>query len=187
MFDLDVIGRVNLDGCIAKDNKLISYSEPPEVYLGKDSTLCEGQEFLLNARVNNGSYLWQDGSRNDYFLVKTPGLYKVTVSNECGSTKDEILITKGVCQFYVPNAFTPNADGRNDVFRATVPPDVLLFRMEVYNRYGELVFSSDDPRKGWNGTVKGATVPTTVFVWQCTLQLPGENPQLHKGTVLLVR
>ena len=80
-----------------------------------------------------------------------------------------------------------NNDGSNDVFRAKSYSKVLSFRLEIYNRNGELVFRTTDVNKGWNGMYKGIAVPAAVFVYQCSYQLEGMPAAYKKGTLLLAR
>jgi gliding motility-associated-like protein len=68
---------------------------------------------------------------------------------------------KGV---YIPTAFTPNNDRKNDVFRALLFGDAEFFELSIFNRYGEVVYQSKDFRKGWDGKYKGMIQETGVFV-----------------------
>ena len=88
---------------------------------------------------------------------------------------------------YIPGAFTPNSDGRNDIFKALVFGKVVSFKLQVFSREGQLVFQTTDPAKGWDGLYKGMSYSTTTFVWQCSYQLEGQRPDYQKGTVILVR
>ena len=88
---------------------------------------------------------------------------------------------------YVPNAFTPNGDQLNDVFRAMAYGKVVSFRFEIYDRFGQLIFNTTDPRAGWDGSVNGKTKASGVFAWQCVCQFEGSDPVYKKGTVTLIR
>lgn len=57
----------------------------------------------------------------------------------------------------------------------------------MYNRWGELIFLTTDPYKGWDGKIKGVDISTTVFVWRCKYQLEGDKSRQEKGVVTLVR
>jgi gliding motility-associated-like protein len=61
------------------------------------------------------------------------------------------------------------------------------YRFEIYNRWGQKIFYSKDPQKGWNGLVNGAMQQTGMFVWQCEYQLQGDEKKFKKGTVMLIR
>ena len=88
---------------------------------------------------------------------------------------------------FVPSAFTPNHDGKNDVFRAMLFGDVLKFDFKIYNRWGEVVFHTNDRYKGWNGVYNGIEQDSNVFTWMCQYQLNGDTLKLAKGTVMLIR
>lgn len=88
---------------------------------------------------------------------------------------------------YIPTGFSPNHDGRNDEFRPLIFGDIEYYHFAVYNRYGHLVFQSNDPAKAWDGTFKGRNQDYNTFVWICTYQLKGQPKETKKGTVVLVR
>jgi gliding motility-associated-like protein len=88
---------------------------------------------------------------------------------------------------YVPGAFTPNNDGLNDRFHVTVKGRIKEFHISVYNRFGSLVYSSNDADRSWDGTLKGEAVPVGVFVYVIT-GLTYENRSIQqKGTLTLLR
>jgi gliding motility-associated-like protein len=89
---------------------------------------------------------------------------------------------------YVPNAFTPNADGKNDVFKPVIFGPIKLKYFSVYNRWGQRVFSSTEAEKGWNGKFNGQLPDSGVFIWILSAinELTGEHIN-EKGTVMLVR
>lgn len=89
--------------------------------------------------------------------------------------------------FYVPNAFTPNNDGRNDVFKPMIFGNVVHYSFVIYNRFGQKVFESTDLTRGWDGNFHGTNSPGDIFVWSCVYQFAGENVENKKGSVTLVR
>jgi len=133
------------------------------------------------------SYLWQDNSTADNFIVTKPGIYSVAVSsNTCGSSEAEIEIFNKNCNEYFPSAFTPNGDGKNDYFRILNASNLTNYSLTIYNRWGEIVFQTNDYSKGWDGTVKGQPQSTAVFVYLCRYKKAG-NAMLAKGTITLIR
>ena len=102
------------------------------------------------------------------------------------STEGEL----GDLTFYIPNAFTPNQDGDNDVF-VPVLPHVRDYHLQIFSRWGEIVFDSDNPTSGWDGcTPKGETAQPGMYIWQIAyLEKVGEDwaPAEHQGTVYLMR
>jgi gliding motility-associated-like protein len=176
-----------VNGCINADTIKVASRSLPKFSLGKDTTLCLGEELVLNPKITNVSYGWQNGSTAATFKVNNPGTYSLTVTNECGSASDEIIVTNGICQLYMPNAFTPNNDGVNDVFRVKNPGFIEKFRMTVYNRWGEIVFLTTDPYKGWDGIYKNAAAPMGNYVWQISLTSKNGPAETTYGNVVLIR
>jgi gliding motility-associated-like protein len=88
---------------------------------------------------------------------------------------------------YIPTAFSPNSDRRNDVFKAMVFGIPKKFVLTVYNRWGQIVFYTTEVSKGWDGNVSGVEQTTAVFVWTCRYQLEGAGESYERGTVTLVR
>jgi gliding motility-associated-like protein len=132
--------------------------------------------------------LWQDGSTGPSFTVTQTGSYGLTATNNCGSATDDVLVSKGTCRVYVPTGFTPNGDGKNDLFKALGVETVSDFSLKIYNRWGEVVFETADKTKGWDGRIRGANSPSGVFVYvlkYTDMNLP--EPQSLKGSFVLIR
>lgn len=140
-----------------------------------------------NAYTN---YLWSTGAAERKVTVQNPGTYWLTVTdaNGCSGT-DSITVFPKQCMsgVYIPTAFTPDGDGKNDFFKALVFGKALLFKLQVFDRWGQVVFQTTDPNKHWDGRNKGIDYSTTTFVWQCFYRLEGQQPEFQKGTVTLIR
>jgi gliding motility-associated-like protein len=107
----------------------------------------------------------------------------------CNLEDSTIVIGKsGISTFYVPNSFTPNADGLNESFSAQ-GVDVTYFKMTIFNRWGELLFETSDMAKGWDGKYKGEYVPggEYVYVIQYANTCSFDQVFQTKGTVAVVR
>ncbi len=178
---------VDLNGCIKKDFVDIKYLNKPRLNLGSDTSICNGQELKLDTKINNATFKWQDGSSLPFFIAKNAGLYQVTATNECGSYSDEISLKAGVCQLFMPNAFTPNHDGLNDIFRVKDLGFIRTFSMVIYNRWGEIVFKTEDPVKGWDGKYKAIMQPNGNYIWQISLTTIDGEKETAYGSVLLIR
>jgi gliding motility-associated-like protein len=139
------------------------------------------------------TYLWstspvQYGVRaeNLYF-----GYYFVEVTDGSGCVaKDTVYIEPGPCceEVFVPNAFSPNGDGNNDIFRVTSSAGIELIQFDVYDRWGNRVWSTNDFRSGWDGTYKGKTesMDTYFYVFRYKCLTDGEN-YIKKGDIMLMR
>jgi gliding motility-associated-like protein len=89
--------------------------------------------------------------------------------------------------FYMPTAFTPNNDGLNDFLKPKITGQLLSYNFSIYNRYGQLVFTTTNINNGWDGTVNGIKQPMGSFTWKCSYQFKKENAKVKKGSVLLLK
>jgi len=110
-------------------------------------------------------------------------IYAYSESTGCKATDSAWIMIKE-CKdvpvpVYFPNAFTPNSDGLNDWFRPVVTDPLIFanFRLQVFNRFGQVIFQTDDPKIGWDGTFNGSFCPVDVYAWKAVYELTG-----HKGT-----
>ncbi|HNL06203.1 MAG TPA: gliding motility-associated C-terminal domain-containing protein, partial [Chitinophagales bacterium] len=88
----------------------------------------------------------------------------------------------------LPNAFSPNNDGFNDVLRATYSYPISAFYLAIYNRWGEKVFESHDVGAAWDGTYKGQAVPVGVYAYYVLYSVAGESEAKPlKGNITVVR
>jgi gliding motility-associated-like protein len=183
------IVQVNYNGCKRSDTIQVNHTLKPRFTLGPDQYLCPGVPILLAPAVNpSWELLWQDGSTGPSFTVTQTGSYGLTATNNCGSATDDVLVSKGTCRVYVPTGFTPNGDGKNDLFKALGVETVSDFSLKIYNRWGEVVFETADKTKGWDGRIRGANSPSGVFVYvlkYTDMNLP--EPQSLKGSFVLIR
>jgi gliding motility-associated-like protein len=181
--------NVTEGGCDTSVQINVSYVTKPEIHLVKDTTICVTQEFILNAEYPFSSYLWQDGSVQSRFTVVKEGLYTVQVTDNCGSTKDSANVhyTDCACRFYIPNAFTPNGDGRNDIFLPKYQCLISSYELRIFNRLGQLIYLSKNSSGGWDGTYDGRQQPPDTYVWELryTDKITGKETQKN-GTVILI-
>ncbi|MFY0255867.1 gliding motility-associated C-terminal domain-containing protein [Chitinophaga sp. 30R24] len=114
--------------------------------------------------------------------------FQVQDAHHCSTGgSQEIIRNMRECAVFVPTAFTPNNDGKNDFFHAIVYDDVHHFQMQVYNRWGKLVFSTTDPAGMWNGEQRGQLLPAGAYIWVLTYTDSKQQARKQTGTVILVR
>ena len=176
------------DNCLgASDTINIGYLNDFTVNLGPDTVLCEGKTLKLGAEVPYCDYLWQDGSTQPIYIVRGPGMYSVEVSNKCFSHWDAVNVDYEHCEqeLYLPNAFTPNNDGKNPFFLPifSYPDEIEEYRMEIYNRWGTLVFRTEEKTFGWDG----ANAMEGVYAVVIHYKSRGEKAKTVRGSVTLVR
>ncbi|WPU95473.1 gliding motility-associated C-terminal domain-containing protein [Mucilaginibacter sabulilitoris] len=142
-------------------------------------------EGAVKVRHNNGFF-----SISETIKGLTPGANHFTILNQQDCILDEIdvNVTQDKCEPVVfPNAFTPNGDGINDLFRPNQESNPLNFKLYIYNRWGSLMFQSQSIYNGWDGTEKGNQVPFGVYYWIATYNMPDGKSARQNGTVTLIR
>ena len=178
------------NNCSASDSVIIIAVSPPSGFLKDKDSICSYDKITLKPFSNFSNYNWSTGSTQNNIVISSPGEYwlRATDANGCVGT-DTITIYSKNCIYgvYIPTGFTPNADGKNDVFKALVFGKIESFKLQVYDRSGMLIFQTTDPDTGWDGTFKGKSFSTATFAWQCSYQLENEQPAHQKGTVTLIR
>ena len=129
------------------------------------------------------SFTFPDTGRQEVTLV-------VTHESGCQDTLKQSLDVIPEVRYFLPNAFTPNFDGLNDDFLGTGIFDGLSnFQMTIWNRYGEVLFQTNDPFHGWSGTKSdsGEPLPGGVYVYLVTYNGPRGEPFELKGFATLIR
>lgn len=175
-------------GCITKDSVRINFNKKPGFTLGEDKEFCNGDVIVLGNDLPDGySYIWNDGSTAPVRTVNEPGMFKLTASNECGEFADEIIVKPGECVLAVPNAFTPDGDGKNDVFRVSKTTPLASFSMQVFNRWGQKVFESRDQLQGWNGRTSNKNCDPGNYPYLIQYRKPDGTMVVLRGVLLLVR
>ncbi len=174
--------------CTGSDTILLTFHPKPVISLGPDTTVCEETPLLLVAKnINTDSLIWSDGSVGEMLSVKYGGTYIATGINRCGTGADTIEIKQIFCDIWVPNAFTPNGDGANDLFRVLGNLGRLEgFGFGIYDRWGQRVFYTRDKYQGWDGYYKSvpAQLGTYIYMLEYTI---GNTPYLQKGNFHLLR
>lgn len=179
------------NNCTATDSlRINNIFQPPANFLKYTDSVCTYDKLILQPIKNYNTYLWSTGVNQRDIIVQTPGKYwlKVTDTNGCQGTDTITVISKQcITGVFIPTAFTPNGDGKNDFFKAIIFGNVQSFKLQVFDRSGQLIFQTTNPIERWNGYYKGATYSTNTFVWQCFYQLEGEKTGYQKGTITLIR
>ena len=166
--------------------------EPLSVSLGRDTFLCPGVNLLLDATHPSATfYQWQDNSVEPTFAVRTAGAVSVVVGNDCETVSAQLEVLEcEVCDVYVPNAFSPNDDGVNDEFLPLSDCILEAYDLKVFDRWGSIVFETDDPETGWDGDIRSKTPGLGVYVWMMTFTVIENNQPRTvslSGDVLVLR
>jgi gliding motility-associated-like protein len=166
--------RANSGYCFAFDTITIKNHPDIITLLGSEYFLCEDEQEVVKLDAGEGftTYKWTPtNDATQWVIVKNVGEYfvKVTDNNGCIGSDDTKVKRKCGVILHIPNVFTPNNDGYNDVF-APVGIDVISYQLNIFSRWGQLVFSSTDINTGWDGTIRGKQAIDDVYIYQLTYQ-----------------
>ena len=176
------------DGCAGTSDTIdVTYLYDLQIDLGRDTTICYTHPYMLDVTRPFSHYLWHDGTTAPVHWVDMSGTYSVHVYNACTEADASVTVEVEECEeaVHVPNAFTPDGDGQNDLFLPVFnhPERLESYSMQVYDRWGRLLFSTENLHQGWDG--RGC--PTGTYVWRMEYKAAGEKPQLLTGSVTVVR
>jgi gliding motility-associated-like protein len=180
-------------GCKASDSINIKVNVSPSISLPMDTVLCSGSMVKLVAPfLPNTTIKWSTGSSDTVIYVSAAGTYSCTVTNACGSATDDVTVNlmMGDCDLFIPTAFTPNGDNRNESFkifgRGAVP---ILFL--VYNRWGDKVFDSHEKNVyEWDGYYMNDVCQEGIYTFIYRYELKTGDRVRRKtisGTIMLMR
>lgn len=164
--------QADVNGCKSKDSVNVRFKPDVWVDLGGEHFLCEDENdlVLLDAGKGFHTYNWTPtGDTTQWIHVSLIDTYYVIVEDFRGCKGDDNAIVRRRCSpfLFFPTAFSPNGDALNDEFKP-IGQDIIEFRLEVYNVWGELVFQSMDPNDGWDGEFKGTKSPIGRYLWTCS-------------------
>lgn len=182
--------NVITDECNVTDTLIVNDGDF-SLDLGADKTLCVDEPLTLTSGIVAEAFLWQDASTAPTFDVKTSGTYWLRASRGHCFASDTIIVNKIVCQncLSIPNAFSPNNDNKNDYFQAVFNCSVIQFHLSIYNRYGALVFETNQPNFRWNGHYNGEPLNFGVYYYlvKARFDYPYAKEEIIKGNLTLIR
>lgn len=158
----------------------------PVINLSDSIIMCPGEQRTLVAGGDFDSVFWSNGAFVNPATIdgNQPVVSVLAFKDGCSNT-DSIRIILN-CDIYIPTAFSPNNDGYNDVFNL-IPLNISSYNLKVYNRWGELVFETDDLSKSWDGTYKGVACPVDNYIYTATGIKKDNQSFSIKGTLTLLR
>ncbi|MFN4006427.1 MAG: gliding motility-associated C-terminal domain-containing protein [Chitinophagaceae bacterium] len=180
----------NFIGCFNADSTLISIKPLPIISLGRDTTLCNGFEVTKRVSYPGASYQWNTGAVDSFYTINKQALYWVEAElNRC-TFRDSIQVNfvDCSCDFKIPNAFSPNGDGINDIFKPDLKCFPKQYRFSIFNRYGQQVFETRDSQSGWNGTQGGKNVAVATYYYIVEYYNEAlRKTEKYSGSVTLLR
>ncbi len=181
-----------------KDSIVVTVLPPIIPFAGRDTAAVVGQPLQLNA-TGGVRYKWSptyglsaDNIPNPvatYSSAMEDNLYRVNVFNEAGCVETASIVVKVFStgpSVFVPTAFTPNGDGKNDKVLPVVVGMKAVEYFNIYNRWGQLVYSTPVNGIGWDGTIGGKVQRTETFIWVVKAIDYNNKAYFRKGTVTLI-
>lgn len=179
------------NACTTKDTLSIkTIATNPSNFLKATDSICSYGELSIKSLNTFKNYLWSTGETTSSIYITSPAAYtlKVTDFNGCKGIDTTTVYLKDCLKgFYIPSAFTPNNDKLNDIFKPVIGGVLISYEFTIYNRWGQIVFTTKNIHTGWDGTVRGNQQNTGAFMWTCTWQTEGNEKKSEKGTVMLLR
>ena len=190
------------NGCTSAkaDSVMVVVSPPAKLFAGNDTSVVTNQTIQLRAEdIDNTGFIQYNWSpsrglnnpniANPLATISSDITYMVVASSAdlCVGADSIHIRAFSEADLFLPNAFSPNSDGRNDVLRP-VAVGIREFKFfAVYTRWGQQVYYSANPLAGWDGKFQGRTLNAGTFVWMCSGVDFNGNSLVRKGTVVLVR
>jgi gliding motility-associated-like protein len=182
-----------------RDTVLVTVFPKVFAFAGRDTSVVIGQPLQFNG-TGGDDYLWSPGIGLNHIDIYNPiGLYDgsfdsikykllVTDKNGCMDTDYVVVrVFKTKPEIFIPSAFTPNGDGNNDVFRPIAAGIKNIEYFRVFNRWGQLVFSTTINGQGWDGRINGKAQGSGTFVWVVKAVDYTGKEYFSKGTVTLIK
>ncbi len=188
---------VEWNGCTWTDEVSVNRAAPILIDIVEPLSFCEGGEMVVSAENPSNlfpiSYDWSNGETTPAIVIERQGFYTIVAANACDTVSKsfEVQLDYCECPVYVPNAFTPDNDGVNDLFLPVLGCSTQDYRLEIYNPWGTLVFATEDPEKGWYGQVFGQVniglegsemsgyyTQNTVYNWRLVYRLEADESSL---------
>jgi len=183
------------EGCTSTDTVHVSYKDLRQ-QLGQDISLCRDEAIYipLTARVPAGAtVLWNTGATASQIIAQDTGVYWAIVQEPPCMGSDSIHIDSDQlcrCRFLVPNAFSPNNDGVNDDFGPIIETacPVTEYRLSIYNRFGQRIFTAVKVADRWNGYSEGRPADTGTYFYEISFKEgTRQNDFYQKGDLTLLR
>jgi len=180
------------NGCTLRDSTLIIITNDADsinLFLPNDSSYCEEKGITFDFSGYGLDLVWQDGGNANVRRFSGSQIIWAEYDSRCGTKRDSIFIEGlkcDTCLINFPNAFTPNGDGLNEYFLLQSACNFEQYHLEIYSRWGELMFESNDQYLGWDGTFKDEKAIQGSYVYQLYYGLPFKGSKVTQGIVHLL-
>lgn len=171
-----------LNGCTATATGNVQVNPAPVLLLTASGNTISPLDHVAITASGGGSYVWSTGSTSAVIDVnpqRTTTYCATVTAGGCTDISCLEIIVLNASLLEIPNVFTPNGDGVNDIFH-TQGINITSYNINIFNRWGESVFKSDDVSKGWDGTLSGKAVPDGTYLF--LLEAKGADDVIYKKT-----
>lgn len=180
------------DVCLWEEPFTFTFQQRPEAPIEETYSFCENTTFQLPIIEEEGTtFLWSDGETDTLFETEIEGAHWLEITNSCGTERIDfdLITTFCSCEVFIPNAFTPDLNDLNEIFRPVSECPFTEYSFTIFNRWGEVVFSSTLPEAAWNGSVRGGAyyVNEGVYTYVLRYGLPNGNREEVYGSVVVLR
>lgn len=190
--------EVNDGFCFASDQVEVIFNPVPNVHLPQDTTICFAMppyEAELNLGDPEGTLVWSTGQTDPIITISNPGIYTASIYNDhgCGGEYEVEVIDECFGTLYIPNSFTPDGDGHNDVWQA-YGENLNYLYIQIFNRWGEVIFEITDVEQAWQGQYRDGDhlVPDGIYPFRAEYALndlygSGIKEEILHGHISLIR
>lgn len=175
---------ISINGCTTREEIQIGTKTDPEGNSAQNVLFCETETVVLQAE-GDYEFLWNTGETASFIRAETPGEYWVEKWNDCSSVIDTFLVASEDCScaLWVPNSFTPDEDGLNDLFFPQFSCELDLYTLEIFDRWGSLIHTSNEVTSKWNGDTGNGHYPMDgVYQWRITYRSQNSSSALQVST-----
>lgn len=177
--------------CITSEPFLLVTSKLNEINIPADTILCAEDNAIVLAPAFEGITYQVNGAATDIVKIEKEGNYTIIAQDATGCVKKFTTLVRkkncNGCEAHMPNAFTPNGDGRNDFFKPIFLCNEAVVHFVIFNQWGQKLFESTDGHKGWDGTCMGNKLGSGVYVYFMQYKTATNTPKTIKGVVTLIR
>lgn len=176
--------------CVIEDSIELWITDPINYTLPEFVEVCDDEALEFSVDLNNVNILWSNGSATPNPNITESGSYTVLLSNQCENVNltTEVEFVNCQCPLYVPNSFTPNNDDFNTTFKPVIDCPISDYQLNIYNRWGQLVFNSNSILYNWDGNFGGKPCKEGTYIYTIQFTDPFNNRFIQeKGHITLLR
>jgi gliding motility-associated-like protein len=184
------IAVANVIGCLHTDSFHVATKPLPVVSLGPDQIICQNISYTAKVSYPGANYLWSNNSTDSFLVIKTSGNYSVEAFLNGCTYSDDLTMTfvKCDCDTKIPSAFSPNGDGINETFKPDMQCVPGNYKMNIFNRSGQLIYETKNYQDAWDGRYNGKPLPIGTYYYIINyLNVGLQKPEQFSGSITILR